>query len=966
MTKESKDLSRETTGTEDLQTSEVRYRRLFESARDGILILNFASRKITDANPFMVELLGYSRAEFLGKELWEIGLLKDEEASKAAFRELKETGYIRYDDMPLETKAGGRRELEFVSNVYIEGARKVIQCNIRDITERKRTAEALRENEARFIAQIESQSQRLNNIVTTIPGVVWEAWGEPDAATQRIDFVSDHVEDMLGYSVEEWLATPNFWLTIIHPDDREYAAHEAAISFASGSNCCIEFRWLTKDGRAVWVESNFMVIRDDQGQSVGLRGVNTDISKRKIAEELSRVSEERYRSLFDSNPVPMWVADLETLAFLAVNDAAISHYGYSREEFLSMSTHDLSPPAADTPLLDNTRANSGKDAAGVCSQQKKDGSIISVEIKSHELTFKGRRAALVLANDIGERRRSEEMQIRRTAQLALRADVNVALAESEGLLERTLELCTEAAVKHLGAAFAGIWTFQQDENVLELQASSGIHTPFGMPYSRVAMGAFKIGLIAQTRQPHITNDVQRDPRVSDIAWAQREGIIAFAGYPLTVEDRLVGVMAIYARHQLARDTVEALASIADTISQDIERKHVEEALGLSEAQFRQSQKLEAVGQLAGGVAHDFNNLLTVIYGYTQLSMDKVPADNPLWKNLQEIRKAAERAASLTRQLLAFSRKQVLQPKVLCLNTVVYDLQKMLRRLIGEDIELRITLATDLGNVKADPGQIEQVIMNLAVNARDAMPLGGKLTIETENVHLEGENAKQHVAVNGDYVMLVVTDTGSGMDEAIRKRIFEPFFTTKAMGKGTGLGLSTVYGIVKQSGGDIWAYSEPGHGTTFKIYLERVDEPDPEPREDAEVEEDMEGTETILLAEDEEVVRRLTADLLKKQGYQVLEAANGTAALLTFERHRGTIDLVITDVVMPEMSGRELVDRLVTLRADVKVLYMSGYTDDAIIHHGVLDAETAFIQKPFTPNDLVQKVREVLEADKSNV
>jgi PAS domain S-box-containing protein len=390
------------------------------------------------------------------------------------------------------------------------------------------------------------------------------------------------------------------------------------------------------------------------------------------------------------------------------------------------------------------------------------------------------------------------------------------------------------------------------------------------------------------------------------------------------------------------------------------RKQAEEALHRSEEQLRQSQKMEAVGKLAGGVAHDFNNLLTAINGHSDLALRRLEQDDPLYRKLEAIKKAGERAASLTRQLLAFSRKQILQPKVLDLNQVVFETNKMLQPLIGEDVDLFTRLTPDLGKVKADLGQIEQVLMNLAVNARDAMPRGGKLTIETSNVHLNEEYAKHHAAVvPGWYVMLAVSDNGCGMDAQTQKQIFEPFFTTKEVGRGTGLGLSTVYGIVKQSGGHIWVYSEVGRGTSFKIYLpcgERSAEETDASDDRIQV---LTGTETVLLVEDEEMVRDMTKEILQENGYQVLEAKHGHDALLIAEQYHGPIHLMLSDVVMPQMSGRELAEQLTPLRREMKVLYMSGYTDDAIVHHGVLDEGVAFIEKPFTPNGLASKLREVL-------
>jgi len=382
-----------------------------------------------------------------------------------------------------------------------------------------------------------------------------------------------------------------------------------------------------------------------------------------------------------------------------------------------------------------------------------------------------------------------------------------------------------------------------------------------------------------------------------------------------------------------------------------------------EEQLRMSQKMEAVGRLAGGVAHDFNNLLSVIISYADFAVESLRESDPLMSDIVEIRNAGQRAASLTRQLLAFSRRQVLEPAVLDLNKIVLELEKMLQRLLGEDVELTVHVAGDLGSIEADPGQIEQVVMNLAVNARDAMPRGGKLTIETANIELDGEYQQQHVAVNpGQYVVLSVTDTGCGMDAATRARIFEPFFTSKEMGKGTGLGLSTVYGIVKQSGGNIWVYSEPEHGTTFKVYMPRVDAPatDVRRRPPSVM---ATGNETVLVVEDEDAVRKLADRILRVAGYKVLTAANGGEALLICEQHKGELHLLLTDVVMPQMGGRQLAERLTKIRPELRVLYMSGYTDNAIVHHGVLDPGTRFISKPFSAPDLTRKVREALDEDK---
>jgi hypothetical protein len=403
---------------------------------------------------------------------------------------------------------------------------------------------------------------------------------------------------------------------------------------------------------------------------------------------------------------------------------------------------------------------------------------------------------------------------------------------------------------------------------------------------------------------------------------------------------------------LAEGTSRHILGVATDIT---ERKQLEE-------QFRQAQKMEAVGRLAGSIAHDFNNLLTAIFGYADLLAGDLPGQSSALQDVEEIRKAAARAASLTRQLLAFSRQQVLEPTVLNVNNVVENLQKMLHRLIGEDVELRAVLAPGLGNVRADAGQLEQVIVNLAVNARDAMPAGGKLTIETANTELSEEYVEAHQpVVPGRYVMFTVSDTGVGMDPEVRARIFEPFFTTKEKGKGTGLGLSTVYGIVKQSGGYIWVYSEPGRGTTFKVYLPRVDAPLEAAERPRELEGPVAGTETILVAEDDELLRPLVRGILEKLGYHVLDAANTEEALTRAREHRGPIQLLLADVVMPGASGRDLAHRLAEARPETRVLYVSGYTDEAIVHHGLLDPGLNYLQKPFTPRALARRVRDVLDA-----
>jgi two-component system cell cycle sensor histidine kinase/response regulator CckA len=441
-----------------------------------------------------------------------------------------------------------------------------------------------------------------------------------------------------------------------------------------------------------------------------------------------------------------------------------------------------------------------------------------------------------------------------------------------------------------------------------------------------------------------------DPEFAPIA-AHRQ---ALAGEPITYE--MEWQKRIFESHvQPLRSSEGEITGVVGVALDITDRQHLLD-------QLRQSQKMQAVGELAGGVAHDFNNLLMVVKGHAEMLLDRLPETSSIRHSIEQMQSASERAAGLTRQLLAFSRKQVLQPRVLDLNEVVAGMIQMVSRLIGANIELSFLPALNLGRVKADPSQVEQVVLNLVVNARDAMPDGGRLTIETSNIDLDRSYAAQHPGglEPGPYIMLTVTDNGCGMDAETQARIFEPFFTTKAQGKGTGLGLATVYGVVKQTGGFIWVYSEVGHGTTFKIHLPRVAAKVEQPFADQLQSGPVPGTETILFVEDEESVRELVRDYLGTIGYRVLEAGDGVQALAVAAAHKGPIHMLITDVVMPRLSGRELATRLAVERGDLKVLFISGYTDDSVFRHGVLEGGVAFLQKPFNLKTLAQKIREVLE------
>jgi two-component system, cell cycle sensor histidine kinase and response regulator CckA len=875
-----------------LKASEAELRALFAAMTDVILVLDAQGRhlKIAPTDPTYLykppdEMIGRSLDQIFPKKV--AGFFLDHIRLALNEGQMRRIEYrLQFDD----------KEMWFDTSISPMSKDSVLWI-ARDITKRKQAEERVRLQ----ATALESAANAI--VISDRQGVI--TWANP-AFTE-----------LTGYALEEVLGK--------HPSLFKSGKHDSAFYDALWQTILSGQVWrgdLTnrrKDGSLYIEEMTITPVMDEAGEIINFIAIKQDITERKRTEEALRESERHYRFLFESNPHPMWTYDLETLGFLAVNESALQHYGYSREDFLAMTIKDIRPPE-DIPVLiiNLSQVTSGLDRAGIWRHRKKNGEIIDVEITSHTLTFAGRRAEVVLANDVTERKRAEE-QLRH--QLNYTAAITKSLGEGVYALDRRgrvtfMNPAAEAALGYSQAELSG----QPMHEAIHFQYADGTPRP---PDECPLVGALESGEIVE---------------VEDDVFTRKDGSLFHVSYtssPIITAGQVVGDVLAF------RDISE--------------RRTLEE-------QLRQSQKMEAIGQLAGGIAHDFNNLLTAIIGYSDLSLMPLKAGDPLRHYVGEIKKAGERAAELTRQLLAFSRKQVLQPKVLDLNTVVADLEKMLQRLIGEDIKLRTVLDPELGNIKADPGQIEQVIMNLAVNARDAMPTGGKLTIETSNVYFDEEYSTLHIGVTpGAYIMLAVSDTGTGMDAATQARIFEPFFTTKEVGKGTGLGLSTVYGIVKQSGGNIWVYSEPGWGTTFKVYLTRVGEDAQRYKQNGAPEKVFRGTETILLAEDEDVVRKLARQVLEMYGYRVLEANNGGGALLICERYEEPIDLLITDVVMPEMSGRTLSDRLSQIRPEMRVLYMSGYTDNAIIHKGVLDEAANFIQKPFAPDVLARKIREVLDA-----
>jgi PAS domain S-box-containing protein len=646
------------------------------------------------------------------------------------------------------------------------------------------------------------------------------------------------------------------------------------------------------------------------------------IDEAQRSREAAEAAEQRYRLLFEQNPLPMWVFDRESLAFLAVNDAAVIHYGYSRAEFLRMRLPDIRPNEDVPALMQSVRASGPKlREPAVFRHRRRDGSIIMAEIRAHDIVFDGRAARLVLVTDVTDRLRAQH-------DLRVTTERLHALVEASPLpivafdLDKTVRSWNRAAERTFGWSEAEVlgqhFPAIPDERAAEV----------GQLRDRLERGESVYGFQTVRRR--------RDGSRIDVS---------ISTAPLRgAHGESVGFVAVY---------------------EDItERRRTDRALQNSEAQLRQAQKMEAIGRLAGGMAHDFNNVLTVIQSNAELLALALPPDGPHRRDVDDIQSAARRAAALTHQLLAFSRQQVLQAQVLDVNAIVAETERMLRRVIGEDIELVTRTVAVHPQVRADPGQLSQALLNLAVNARDAMPDGGYLFLETADVELDDAFVAAHQGAQpGPHVLLSVSDSGIGMDAATQAHIFEPFFTTKEAGKGTGLGLAMVYGFVTQSGGSIWVYSEPGQGATFKIYLPRVlsDQAAPAPRVPPSAPPAIAPGlgATVLLVEDEVAVRRVARRTLTEHDYVVLEASDGEEALAVSAAHGGPIVLVITDMVMPGMRGAELAARLRQERPEIRLLIMSGYSEEAATHRSFVEPGSAFLEKPFTATRLLQKVQEVL-------
>jgi len=714
----------------------------------------------------------------------------------------------------------------------------------------------------------------------------------------------------------------------IHADDREKIKKVFENTVKSGTGQRAEYRMISENGDIRFIESQGNVICNTDGEVENIIVVSRDITDREKIEQALHDSEVRLDAILKSIPDVIYRLDPDgKITF--ISDAVV-RYGYKPEELLGTTILDLVHPEDKEKAIyrvNERRTGERRTKSFEIRLMTSEGREVLFEDRSEVVpmqpvflleaegiyaTNQPREKAFLgtqgIARDITERKKTED-------EMTILGQALRCISESVCVTD------LENIIIFVNDAFLNTYGYKREELlgqsisiVRGSENSEGLYKDI-LPES--LKGGWK-GEIVNKRKDGSEFPVHLSTAV----------IYEQSGYPV------------------------ALIGVATDIT---DRKHLE-------TQLQQSQKLEAIGKLAGGVAHDFNNLLTVIQGYSELILAKINVNDPIAEQIKQINHAASRAESLTRQLLAFSRKQIMQPRIIDLNTLIDDMKDMLERLIGADIEFIINLDKNLGKIKADRGQIEQVVMNLAVNARDAMKQGGKLSIDSRNMVLDENFIKNYPEAEvGQYVCLSLTDTGLGMDEETQVHIFEPFFTTKDKGEGTGLGLATVYGIIKQSGGYIYVSSELKKGTTFNIYFPRVDGPLDSDKKAAVADNQLTGDETILVVEDQGEVRQLILESLKFYGYNVLESPHGGSALLTCEKNPGKIDLIISDLVMPQMNGQELVERLKPLQPQMKVMFISGYSEEMFSERHILDPEILFIQKPFTPLEMLRKVREILDS-----
>jgi len=860
---------------------------------------------ITSWNPAAERLYGWSAAEAIGQPIALI--VPPERTGEMAemMRQLRCGEPINWAETVRIRKDGQRIDVAVTISPIRNAVGQQIGASTitRDISERKRW-EAERQRQAEVLRQSEERHRLL---IESIPHMVWMTG--PDGLT---DFLNQRGAARLG--VPATAVHGMGWLQLIHPDDREPARLIWEAAFQHGTAYQNEYRVRQADGTLRWYLSQGVPVHGPNGDLEKWVGTWTDIDDRKHAEQALAASEARFRAVvLDQTEVISRLRGDGTFVF--VNDAYCRFFGRTREEILGTRWHALAH-ADDIAQIEARLAELRPDQPIVRIENR----MVDARGDVHWLEFVNRGyfgtagelvEIMSVGRDVSDRKRAEQ---------ALQLRDRAIQAVAQGIL--ITEASGDCPIVYASPGFARLTGYPADDvlggNCRFLQGK--------------ATDPEAVALIREAVR-------QGRPCTVELLNYRKDGTAFWNELSISPVHDAAGQLTHY-------------VGVQTDVTQ---RRRLEE-------QYRQAQKMEAIGQLAGGVAHDFNNLLTIINGYSELLLQALHADDPMRRLADQIHKAGERSAGLTRQLLTFSRQQVVAPTVLYLNGILTNLEKMLRRIIGEDVVLDLVLAPNLGAVKVDAGQIEQVIMNLAVNARDAMPQGGTLTIETCNIDLAEAHAQVHAGARlGPHVLLAVRDTGCGMTPEVRARVFEPFFTTKETGKGTGLGLAVVHGIIQQSGGHIAVDSAPGAGTTIHVYLPRV-QPNGAPRKsNPAMTPAPRGSETLLLVEDEEAVRTMTRQVLADCGYQVLEASHGAEALALAAQHTAPIQLLVTDVVMPEVGGRLLAERLVALHPEAKVLYVSGYTDDAVVRHGILHDEVSLLQKPFSPRALAHKVRDVLDS-----
>jgi two-component system, cell cycle sensor histidine kinase and response regulator CckA len=813
---------------------------------------------------------------------------------------------------------------------------------VQDITERKQMSAALASASAKYRNIFENA---VNGIFQTTPD-------------GRFLAANPAMAHICGYSSpEELIATVTNLKEQLYADP---ARREEFDTLAEGTDVIpgFEVQLRKKDGSLVWVSSNARVVRDEQGNP-HYEGIVVDISARKQAEAAVQEGEARLAGVVNSAMDAIITVDAEQRIVL-FNAAAERMFRCSRGQAMGRPI-DVFIPARfreghgqHVQRFGTTGVTSrSMGALGAISGLRADGEEFPIEASISQTDVAGKRLYTVILRDVTERRRAERWQ-------AMQHAVTQVLADSTSL-SAAAPAIIQAVCETLGGKFGAIWEIDRQANVLrcaDVWHAAGLSADELEAQSRQISFAPGIGLAGRvwaSGKPLLVPDVTQDANFPRAAAAKKAGLQGAFAFPIQLRDEVLGVIDFLApqMREPEPDLSAMLSAIGSQMGQFIEHR-------VAEQQLLQAQKMEAVGQLAGGIAHDFNNLLGVILGYGELALKELGPDHPSHRRVEAIRKAAQRAAALTRQILTFSRKQPVEIHSCDLNHIVEEMEKMLRRLIGEDVRLAVALGEGLGRVSADPNQLEQVIMNLVVNARDAMPSGGRLTIETANVELDEAYVRSHPEARpGPYVALTVTDSGVGMERATLARIFEPFFTTKELGKGTGLGLAVVYGIVKQSGGSLSVHSEPGCGTTFKIYLPRTDARESQ-EQATKLDAPAGGTELVLLIEDEQALRAIVAETLVMAGYTVLEAADPKDALSIAVHSPRPIQLLITDVVLPGQSGPETARQIRKAQPGVRVLLMSGYAERTPDANASIEPGTPFLGKPFTIDSLLHKVREVLD------